>query len=560
MLVNTTVTNNYAEGEGGGTLSAGRTTLLNSTLTRNIASVGADVGAAGTLTTGGTIIGPPTTEGVTGDTIPTRRACRVYQSVSLGYNFLDDDSCELDDSRNVLGQDPDLAQLEDDPLGFVLLPRPGSPVLGRVPAESCVPSLPAVVPSGQLLAAHLDWDEVLRHDAVGTPRDDGLACDIGAVEYPTQVSPGQRAGHVARRAVQDLAHTTFAPNRSDNAAGPAGPGRTGRILVPAASGPLVALDRRLRSLTARALGLQRSARRFDVLQGCTTPLGVDQLGDPRHTYGLEYDERDGTGPDTRTALAAHTGPGRAQLELLHLSRTRQCLSRPPDPNGSGADARVLPPLPATVATVRARLRALQRRVAWVTAAADRFDRWESCLSWLPVTEDGDQRQDLGFLRGDEHLPAIDLDTTPRDDPDYQLLAFVGSDRPGGRCATEPGEAADRLLTRRSRAALDAVHRRSAPQELRGLRGAADAVEEDLEDLTEPVDDVTRFDECLYTVGLQSREGYAYRDAAGARSLRAALSFDLGGHRPAAYDVMAFPGEEPPQIECNEDAGGPDTEE
>jgi hypothetical protein len=28
---------------------------------------------------------------------------------------------------------------------------------------------------------------------------------------------------------------------------------------------------------------------------------------------------------------------------------------------------------------------------------------------------------------------------------------------------------------------------------------------------------------------------------------------MRGHRPAQFDLMAFPGEEPPQIECDEDA-------
>ena len=571
MLVNSTVTNNYAEGEGGGTLSAGRTTLLSSTLNRNIASVGADVGAAGTLTAGNSIVGPPTTEGVTGDTIPTRRACRVYQSVSLGHNFLTDDTCELDDPTSVRGDDPQLAQLEDDPLGFVLVPRAGSPVLDRIPAASCVPTLPEVVPAGQLLAQHLDWDRILRHDAVGTPRDDGGPCDVGAVEFPSTGPPAGVARHPAGRAVEEREHTTFAPNWATEgqrrvarpSSGGAGPAR---VLPGAVTGPLAALDRRLRTLTARATALLVAARRSDLLQGCTTPLQVDRIGDPRHAYGLEYDERDGTGVDTRTALSPHLGTGRAELQLLRLSRDPACLSRPADPNGSGAPARALPLLPAGLASLRAQVRALRQRVALVTAAADRFDTWESCLTWLPVTEDGDERQDLGFVADGRHLPAIDVDDSPLDDPDYQLLAFVGGDRPGsGECRTEPGEAADRLLTRRSRVALRSVHRASARSgaalpDLRALVAAGDAAEEDLDDLAEPVDDITRFDECLYTVGARSREGYTFRDAAGARSLRAALSFDLAGPGPAAYDLMAFPGEEPPQIECNEDAGGLDTDE
>jgi len=42
--------------------------------------------------------------------------------------------------------------------------------------------------------------------------------------------------------------------------------------------------------------------------------------------------------------------------------------------------------------------------------------------------------------------------------------------------------------------------------------------------------------------------------------RSALSFDMTGMHLAQFDVMAFPGEEPPQVECNEDAGARNTDE
>jgi hypothetical protein len=35
---------------------------------------------------------------------------------------------------------------------------------------------------------------------------------------------------------------------------------------------------------------------------------------------------------------------------------------------------------------------------------------------------------------------------------------------------------------------------------------------------------------------------------------------MRGFDSPQYDFMAFPGEEPPQIECDEDAGGHDTDE
>ena len=51
-------------------------------------------------------------------------------------------------------------------------------------------------------------------------------------------------------------------------------------------------------------------------------------------------------------------------------------------------------------------------------------------------------------------------------------------------------------------------------------------------------------------------GYVYRSG----RLRPALAMDMRGFDHAAAHFMAFPGEEPPQIECNEDASGFETDE
>ena len=132
------------------------------------------------------------------------------------------------------------------------------------------------------------------------------------------------------------------------------------------------------------------------------------------------------------------------------------------------------------------------------------------------------------------------------------MAFVGRDRPFGpdECETEPGEGDFRL-----RAAVGAAAAQPA-----GRAERLERLEETVEDLGEPVEEITQFDECLYTVGAQSRAGYVYQGRGGSRVRRSALSFDMRGLRPAQLDLMAFPGEEPPQIECNEDASGEGTEE
>ena len=103
------------------------------------------------------------------------------------------------------------------------------------------------------------------------------------------------------------------------------------------------------------------------------------------------------------------------------------------------------------------LRALERRVeAAALGAASRlerppssFDEWESCLSWVPVTEYGDPDGGFGYRFGvqgrrvPKFRPALAIDRSEWDDPDYMFLAFVGGDRPGGEvCQDEPGEGID----------------------------------------------------------------------------------------------------------------------
>ncbi len=138
VLINATVTDNYAEGEGGGILAAGETRLVTSTITRNIGSVGGDLGSAGQFTSFASIIGPTVVEGVTGDTIPTRRSCRVYASQSDGYNLVVGNSCGLTSATDAEVTDPLLLRLEDDAAGFVLEPLPESPARRRIPSGQCL--------------------------------------------------------------------------------------------------------------------------------------------------------------------------------------------------------------------------------------------------------------------------------------------------------------------------------------------------------------------------------------------------------------------------------------
>jgi len=81
-----------------------------------------------------------------------------------------------------------------------------------------------------------------------------------------------------------------------------------------------------------------------------------------------------------------------------------------------------------------------------------------------------------------------------------------------------------------------------------------ALTEDVDDLREPVAQLDLFDQCMFTLGVSQHGarggsvGYLF----GTRRWPA-LSLDLDGVGTPTYAFLAFPQEEPPSIECNEDA-------
>jgi hypothetical protein len=105
---------------------------------------------------------------------------------------------------------------------------------------------------------------------------------------------------------------------------------------------------------------------------------------------------------------------------------------------------------------------------------------------------------------------------------------------------------------------------SMQERIRDLQQEMASLREDVEDLQEPVEEFDLFDQCMFTIGVTqygSRDGTAgYVYGEGGQERRQALAMDMRGFDAPQYDFMAFPGEEPPQIECNEDAGGQDTDE
>jgi len=105
---------------------------------------------------------------------------------------------------------------------------------------------------------------------------------------------------------------------------------------------------------------------------------------------------------------------------------------------------------------------------------------------------------------------------------------------------------------------------SAADRIEELQQELDSLTEDVEDLQEPVGEFELFEECMYLIGVSERgspagtAGFRFDGKGPAR--RPALAFDMRGFRRARYQFLAFPGEEPPSIECNEDAGQEDTDD
>ena len=72
--------------------------------------------------------------------------------------------------------------------------------------------------------------------------------------------------------------------------------------------------------------MERSARRYRRWKRCISLVPVSEYGDPDHTFGYRYDERDGTGLDSRPALARHPNRRRADYMFLNFAKRARCQS------------------------------------------------------------------------------------------------------------------------------------------------------------------------------------------------------------------------------------------
>jgi hypothetical protein len=575
FITNSTISNNYAEGEGGGLFAAGRLGLVDSTVVDNVAPVAASIGGGEELMAFGSIIGPPNVEPFGGQVQPTETNCRVSASQSGGYNFASDDSCGLDRATDVVnGPNPMLGgQHDNGGFGETRMPAAGSPVLDRVPVDRC-----RVKPFGYSYEGeqHLDQfgiDPLARvtTDQRLARRPYGGACDVGAVERGA-VPPVLAPGPTMRLTVPDVAK---APPPRPSRAAP-------KSETPALSAKRRATSRtrlgrvrvQMRAIARMLKPMERSTRNFHQWMRCVSEVPVSEYGDPDHRFGYAYDEKNGTGLDRRPALAIDERARHPDYRFLKFSRRKGCDSATTVPGGTADNARPIIAKRAAAGGLGAlerRLVALEDRADVVERGAARFDEYESCLSWVPVTEYGDPDGQYGYIYGSEgaalgYRPALAIDISEWDDPDYEFLAFIGRDRPfvQRECGHEPGEGVDKPLIRARAASSSTEQSSAATRRDRIVDIAQDlhSLKEDVEDLVDPTDEFAFFDQCMFTIGVSAYGirggdvGYAYGD----HGRRSALAMDMRGFDPAQYDLLAFPGEEPPQIECNEDASGQGTDE
>jgi hypothetical protein len=229
--------------------------------------------------------------------------------------------------------------------------------------------------------------------------------------------------------------------------------------------PTVAgLERSAENLERKIEVMEQTAGRYAQWKTCVSLVPVNEVGDEDNRFGYNYDERDGTRQTYMSALVVDKEDERPEYAFLKFARRSGCESQPTQPGGTAEDASTdgLATIKTDLAAEEnatsreARVLALERKVERLQERAEdlermseRFDEWESCLSWVPVTEYGDASRHFGYLFGANgaepgYRPAITVDRSEWDDPDYEFLAFVGRDRPfsGRECGHEPGEGVD----------------------------------------------------------------------------------------------------------------------
>lgn len=336
---------------------------------------------------------------------------------------------------------------------------------------------------------------------------------------------------------------------------------------------LQTLERRAERVASSIVVMERSARRFHHWLGCISLLPVDDAGDPNHRFGFAYDEMDGTGLDHRPALVVGEPHERSDYHFLEFAHRDDCQSHPTRPGTPARPGTADPARTGGRRSLNARVRTLEQLVVdlWKRAPAldrmsRRFDEWESCLTMVGVTEYGDPGSGFGYHfevpTGPTFMPALAVDISEWDDPDYFFLTFKGRNRPFAQreCRDSDGEDVDRTVgaPQPSRAERRPAQRvGNLEDRINDVRQEMDSLGEEIEDLWKAVGEFEIFDQCMHLIGVSEfgapAEGTGYVFERQQPALRPALAMDGASFTTPQFQFMAYPGEEPPSIECNEDA-------
>ena len=174
-------------------------------------------------------------------------------------------------------------------------------------------------------------------------------------------------------------------------------------------------QRELERLEEQVELMEQTAENYEDWQTCLTYVPVNEIGDRDRQSGYLYDDRDGTGVGYMDALAVDRRRrwGREDYLFIHF-RGDGCWTDNPQPGGTAepASARAASVRTGARPGLKRRVRMLERKADRLSqrsqrleAVSERFDEWESCVSWVPVTEFGDPDQKFGYLFGSQGGPA-----------------------------------------------------------------------------------------------------------------------------------------------------------
>ena len=400
-----TVSHNSAQGQGGGILGGGDVKVAYSSVLDNVAPDTGNVAASATLELFGTVIGPPDSAGFSD---PVN--CRAANVISRGFNVSSDKSCGLSargDRQNhqqtLLG---DL--LANGGFGETHMPIAGSAIVDLVPRSAC-----AFVPFGHrregeqhLADLRINPIAPTATDQRGGTRPFGSGCDTGSVELGSSPGPSlsaktrgpawRKTGPADRALLDAVAARTAAAPEPDRASTTATFGLASRR-----GSELKRIRGRLRSISRALKPMERTVSRYRRWRKCISQVPVSLFGAVDRRFGFAYNEVDGSGAGFQNALAIDRRKP-ADYRFLRFASRRGCVSARTVPGGTADPARAPVSRKASI-SAEPKLRDLEstyteieKRARTVERSAGRFDEWESCLAWVPVTEYGDPAGRFGF--------------------------------------------------------------------------------------------------------------------------------------------------------------------